>query len=42
MAKAVNTGPLFNGHSPVDLMIEGGIPVMLKVRRYLDGLRGGL
>ena len=40
--KAVNTGPLFNGHSPVDLMIEGGIPMMLKVRRYLDGLRGGL
>ncbi|ANK72881.1 antitoxin Xre-like helix-turn-helix domain-containing protein [Ensifer adhaerens] len=40
--KAVNTGPLFSGRSPVDLMIEGGIPVMMKVRRYLDGLRGGL
>ncbi|MEI2296646.1 antitoxin Xre-like helix-turn-helix domain-containing protein [Ensifer sp. MJa1] len=40
--KAANTGPLFSGRSPVDLMIEGGIPVMLKVRRYLDGLRGGL
>ncbi|MGO4619558.1 antitoxin Xre-like helix-turn-helix domain-containing protein [Ensifer sp. 2YAB10] len=40
--KAVNTGPLFAGHSPVELMIEGGIPMMLKVRRYLDGLRGGL
>ncbi|MGF6256840.1 antitoxin Xre-like helix-turn-helix domain-containing protein [Ensifer sp. LBL] len=40
--KAVNTGPLFSGRSPVELMIEGGIPVMMKVRRYLDGLRGGL
>ncbi len=40
--KAVNTGPLFSGRSPVDLMIEGGIPVMMKVRRHLDGLRGGL
>lgn len=40
--KAVNTGPLFSGRTPVDLMIEGGIPVMMKVRRYLDGLRGGL
>lgn len=40
--KAVNTGPVFDGQSPVDLMIEGGIPAMMKVRRYLDGLRGGL
>ncbi|MNW03466.1 hypothetical protein D3C71_1994050 [compost metagenome] len=40
--KAVNTGPVFDGQSPIDLMIEGGIPAMMKVRRYLDGLRGGL
>ncbi|GBD49647.1 hypothetical protein METY_2860 [Methylopila sp. Yamaguchi] len=37
-----NTGPLFQGKSPVALMIEGGIPQMLRTRRYLDGLRGGL
>lgn len=39
---ASNTGPLFGGRSPVALMIEGGIPTMLRTRRYLDGLRGGL
>jgi hypothetical protein len=40
--KAPNTGPMFQGRSPVSLMIEGGIPAMLRTRRYLDGLRGGL
>ncbi|WP_245479841.1 MbcA/ParS/Xre antitoxin family protein [Hansschlegelia zhihuaiae] len=40
--KATNTGPMFQGRSPVALMIEGGIPAMLRTRRYLDGLRGGL
>ncbi|HVI30432.1 antitoxin Xre-like helix-turn-helix domain-containing protein [Hansschlegelia sp.] len=40
--KAANTGPLFQGRSPVAWMIEGGIPAMLRTRRYLDGLRGGL
>lgn len=37
-----NKGPLFGGHSPVKVMIEGGIPVMLDVRRHVDALRGGL
>ncbi|MDK1388707.1 DUF2384 domain-containing protein [Sinorhizobium sp. 8-89] len=40
--KSVNTGPVFNGKTPVATMIEGGIPAMLRVRRYVDGLRGGL
>ncbi|GGF52003.1 hypothetical protein GCM10007301_09330 [Azorhizobium oxalatiphilum] len=40
--KAPNTGALFAGRTPVALMIEGGIPAMLRTRRYLDGLRGGL
>lgn len=40
--KAKNTGPVFQGRTPVALMIEGGIPAMLTTRRYLDGLRGGL
>lgn len=39
---APNTGPIFGGRTPVALMIEGGIPTMLRTRRYLDGLRGGL
>ena len=37
-----NSGPLFNGRSPIDAMINGGIPIMLDVRRYVDALRGGL
>lgn len=37
-----NKGPLFGDHSPVDVMIEGGIPTMLDVRRHVDALRGGL
>lgn len=37
-----NTGPLFDRRTPVTAMIEGGIPHMLEVRRYLDAVRGGL
>jgi hypothetical protein len=37
-----NKGPLFGGRRPLDAMIEGGIPVMLEVRRHVDALRGGL
>jgi len=37
-----NEGPLFAGKSPIEAMIEGGIPVMIEVRRYVDALRGGL
>jgi uncharacterized protein (DUF2384 family) len=36
-----NKGPLFNDRTPVDAMIEGGIPMMLDVRRHVDALRGG-
>ncbi|MBW8319723.1 MAG: DUF2384 domain-containing protein [Rhizobium sp.] len=38
----VNAGPLFGHRTPVTAMIEGGIPHMLEVRRYLDAVRGGL
>jgi len=38
----VNRAPLFAGSSPVDSMIQGGIPQMLDVRRYVDAVRGGL
>ena len=37
-----NTGPLFDRKTPVEAMIEGGIPQMLDVRRYVDAVRGGL
>lgn len=37
-----NQNPLFAGQSPLQTMIEGGIPAMLDVRRYVDALRGGL
>ncbi len=37
-----NAGPLFANRSPIAAMMEGGIPVMLDVRRYVDALRGGL
>lgn len=40
--KLPNRGPVFQRLSPVAAMIEGGIPVMLETRRYIDAVRGGL
>jgi hypothetical protein len=40
--KLANRGPMFEKRSPVQAMIEGGIPAMLEVRRYIDAVRGGL
>jgi hypothetical protein len=37
-----NKGPLFANRRPIDALIEGGIPRMLEVRRYIDAVRGGL
>lgn len=37
-----NRAPLFARRSPVEAMIEGGIPRMLETRQYIDALRGGL
>jgi Protein of unknown function (DUF2384) len=37
-----NSGPLFENRTPIDAMIDGGIPAMIEVRRYVDALRGGL
>ena len=36
-----NTGPLFQNLSPVEAMIEGGIPFMLEVRRHVDAFGVG-
>ncbi|WP_231567962.1 antitoxin Xre-like helix-turn-helix domain-containing protein [Sphingobium herbicidovorans] len=40
--KLPNRGPIFQRKSPVDAMIDGGIPLMLETRRYVDAVRGGL
>jgi hypothetical protein len=37
-----NRGVLFGTMSPVEAMIDGGIPRMLEIRQYIDALRGGL
>ncbi len=40
--KTPNKGAGFQGRTPVEVMIEGGIPAMLQVRQHIDALRGGL
>jgi hypothetical protein len=40
--KTANFGSGFNGKSPVQVMREGGIPAMMKVRQHIDALRGGV
>ena len=41
-AKLPNRGPEFGGARPVDAMIAGGLPKILRVRGYVDALRGGV
>jgi uncharacterized protein (DUF2384 family) len=40
--KLPNRGPVFDRLTPIQAMIEGGIPRMLETRQYIDALRGGL
>ena len=40
--KLVNAGPIFDRKTPIQAMIEGGIPRMIETRQYIDALRGGL
>lgn len=40
--KLPNEGPEFDGAQPVDAMIAGGLPKILRVRGYVDALRGGM
>jgi hypothetical protein len=40
--KTPNSGPGFNGRTPVEVMIAGGIPAMMTVRQHIDALRGGM
>jgi hypothetical protein len=37
----VNRAPMFSGRTPVDFMIQEGIPGLLQMRRMLDGWRAG-
>lgn len=40
--RLANRGPVFDRMTPVQAMIEGGIPRMLETRQHVDALRGGL
>lgn len=40
--KRANRGPEFDGQRPVDAMIHDGLPKILRVRAYVDALRGGV
>jgi len=40
--KLANRGPVFGRKTPIEAMIEGGIPRMIETRQYIDALRGGL
>lgn len=40
--KLPNRGPEFDGQRPLDVMIRGGLPRILRVRTYLDAVRGGV
>lgn len=37
-----NRGPEFDGARPIDAMMAGGLPKILRVRAYVDALRGGM
>ncbi len=40
--KLPNRGPGFDGVTPLDAMIAGGLPKVIAVRGHVDALRGGL
>jgi hypothetical protein len=37
-----NDGPLFGRGTPIEAMIERGIPGMIEIRQHVDALRGGI
>jgi hypothetical protein len=37
-----NSNPMFAGATPLDYMIQGGQPAMIRVRQLLDSRRGGM
>jgi uncharacterized protein (DUF2384 family) len=36
-----NSNPMFNDAPPLELLVRGGVPGMISVRRLLDSRRGG-
>jgi hypothetical protein len=36
-----NSGAVFNGSTPLDYMLRGGVPALVTVRRLLDARRAG-
>jgi uncharacterized protein (DUF2384 family) len=36
-----NSNPIFHNAPPLDLMVRGGVPSLMEVRRFLDSRRGG-
>jgi hypothetical protein len=36
-----NSNPMFAGEAPVQYMIRGGVPALVRVRQLLDARRGG-
>jgi hypothetical protein len=40
--KLANQGPEFQGGRPIDVMVRDGLPKIIRVRTYVDALRGGV
>ena len=36
-----NTNPMFQGESPLEYMVKGGVPALIRVRQLLDARRAG-
>jgi len=36
-----NSNPMFAGEAPLDYMIQGGVPALMRVRQLLDARRSG-
>lgn len=36
-----NTNPMFEGEAPLNYMIKGGVPALVRIRQLLDARRGG-
>lgn len=39
--RLANSHPIFGGRTPLDFMVQGGLPAMQTVRRLLDARRAG-
>ena len=36
-----NTNPMFQGHPPLEYMVKGGVPALIRVKQLLDSRRAG-